>query len=300
VRKSAILLALAWLLLFPVAAQAQAAITFEQFDVQLWPEYDQPAVLVIYDFVVSAETSLPAQVNIRMPAGAQLLAVARGESGGLMNQEHDQPRREGNYDVVSFTISDRSLYHVEFYIPYTREGNKRSFIFTWPGDYAVSRFSVSMQEPVEATQIETEPNLVDVAQGQDGFIYRKTTLAEIAAGQSQTFKISYEKANETLSATSLGVQPTAPLDQPVSGQSAFMSMLPWILGGVGLALIVGGGIWYWLSGRSSSGSSKSRRRHASQAEEGSEAQVYCSQCGKRAQASDRFCRACGSRLRAAE
>jgi uncharacterized membrane protein len=74
----------------------------------------------------------------------------------------------------------------------------------------------------------------------------------------------------------------------------------YILGFLGILLIVVGLVWYWQSGTSAE-SANSRRRHgshsASDTSSGSEGQIYCHECGKRAQPADKFCRACGVRLR---
>jgi hypothetical protein len=294
-RKFAILFVIVLLVLMPTSAHAQSAVTFEELTIQLWPEYDQPNVLVLYDFVVSSNTPLPAQINLQLPPEAQFSAIARHESGSLIKLEYDLPKSVGNHGVVSFLVPDRSTYRVEFYMPYDRKAQTRSFLFTWPGDYAVSKLNVSLQEPVGATNVTSDP-ATNSEIGQDGFTYHFTTLKNVPNGQNLVFKFSYAKDNETLTG---GVQSAAPLDQ-ASGQASFMNFLPWILGGLGVALIVGGGVWYWLSGRASGGNSTSRKRHASRAEEAEGAEIYCSQCGKRAQSSDRFCRACGAKLRPAE
>jgi hypothetical protein len=83
-----------------------------------------------------------------------------------------------------------------------------------------------------------------------------------------------------------------------------MSYLPWGLGGLGLALLFVAGWVYWSSGKANRASAVVRKRHAvrSAAEPGEAdgGQVHCSQCGKRAQPGDRFCRACGARIRRGE
>lgn len=289
-RVMCLLLVLASLLPLPGLARAQSAVVFESLNVQFWPDFDQPSVLVLYDFVIAAETPLPAQVNIRMPAGAQLFAVARAEAGELMNVEHAPPVQEGNYSVVTFVVTDRLTYRVEFYIPYVQQEQKRTFIYTWPGDYAVASFRMVLQEPTGATNVMTEPDMTSLGTGADGFVYRALSAQDIKSGEQVVLKVNYDNPRSSLSADR--PKPSASLES----SPPFMSFLPWVLGGMGLILILGGGAWYWLSGRSS-GSGRARRRHAAQAEEDATASAYCSQCGKRAQTGDRFCRACGTKLR---
>ncbi len=291
-RKSVILLVLLSLLTFPTFARAQSGVAFEKLTIQFWPDFDQPSVLVIYDFIVSSETPLPAQVNIRMPAGAQLFAVARDEAGMLMNVEHDQPVQEGNYSVVSFVVTDRLTYRLEFYIPYVLQGQMRTFMYTWPGDYAVASFRMLLQEPMGASNIATQPDMAEVIPGSDGFTYRALSAQDVKAGAGLSLKVSYDSKNG---------QPFIEKPQasaPLEPSQPLMSFLPWILGGVGVVLIVGGGVWYWLSGRSgSSEAGRARKRHVSREEENASAAAYCSQCGKRTQSNDRFCRACGAKIR---
>lgn len=300
-RKGILLLAIALLFLAPSAARAQAAAAFDQLTIQLWPEYDRSAVLAIYEFSVSPETPLPASITLKMPAGAELLAVARQESGGLMNLEYELPEQVGDFQPIRFSVTDRSSYHLEFYFPYTRQGQKRNFLYSWPGDYAVTTLKISIQEPVGATNVTTDPAMTLAGPAEDGFTYHSISTKNASAGNILTFNFSYDKSDDALSSTSRGVQPTAPLDQPISGQSSYTVFLPWIFGGLGVVLIAGGGFWYWLSGRASGGGSgSSRKRHASRAAEEAGAEIYCTGCGKRAQSNDRFCRACGTRLRTRE
>jgi len=71
------------LVLFTLSGKARAAsdVTLENLTIQLWPDHDQLAVLVIYDFVLDANTPLPAALHFRIPLNANLAEVSR-ESGG--------------------------------------------------------------------------------------------------------------------------------------------------------------------------------------------------------------------------
>lgn len=290
-RRVALLFGLMLLLAIPGPVRAQSEVAFESLTIELWPDFDQPAVLVLYELVLSRETPLPAQVNIRMPAGAQLFALAKAESDELMNVEHAPPTQEGNYSVVSFVVSDRLTYRVEFYVPYIQREQQRAFIYAWPGDYKVSSFTMLLQEPLAAANLLTDPEMTGKITRDDGLTYRSLTVQNLEAGERLALKVSYDNPRGELSAARPQASSSLEPSQP------FIPLLPWFLGGLGLALILGGGAWYWLSGRSSSETGRARKRHASQAEEEPAASAYCSQCGKRAQPSDRFCRACGTKLR---
>ena len=73
------LLTLLLLLLFaalPVAAQTEVT-QLDTLTVELWPDYDRPAMLVILTGTLPESATLPATVTIPLPAGAEINAVAR-------------------------------------------------------------------------------------------------------------------------------------------------------------------------------------------------------------------------------
>lgn len=209
-----------------------------------------------------------------------------------MNVEHAPPVQEGNYSVVTFVVTDRLTYRVEFYIPYVQQEQKRAFIYAWPGDYPVTSFKMVLQEPLAAANILTEPEMIGKEPREDGLAYRSLAAQNLKSGERIALKVNYDNPRSQLSAAR--PKPSASLES----SPPIMPFLPWILGGMGLILILGGGAWYWLSGRSSSaGTGRARRRHTAQTDDDATASAYCSQCGKRAQPGDRFCRACGTKLR---
>ena len=301
-----ILLGLFALMLFalPVGAGAATNVTLENLTIQLWPDYDRLAVLVIYDFLPDANTALPVTVSFQMPSNAELVAVAKNSNGALLTVEHELPVPQGNNSVVTFTLSEKTVYHLEYYLPYTQAGKVRNFVFTWPGDYAVKALSVALQKPSAATNIITDPVLTEIVPDKSGFAYQSIAVNNLAAQEIFTLTVRYQNENDTLTASTLSVQPSAPLTENVPGQVSLTAYLPWVLAGLALVLIVGGIGWYWYSSRGSASPAKGRRRKPVRQEtprdEGNDAQVYCHQCGKRARSDDRFCRTCGAQLRQGE
>jgi hypothetical protein len=294
-----ILLVVCALLAFnPTAAAAQvAAPVLEELVIQVWPEYDQPAALVIYDFRV-AQSALPVTLQIRVPKDGNIFAVAQSTSEGLMNVPYEPPVTIGEYDVVTLTLTDPTMYRVEYYAPLVRSGaTLRQYTLKWPGDYAVSELKMFVQKPVGAQNLSTLPAMPEMP-GADGFIYAQQVFNNLPAGQPFSVAIEYEKEDDLLSIASRPVSTAGGLESAQGSTFSLSAALPWIAGGLGLALVIGGLTWYWQSGRTTSGAREARRkRHVARAAPPESEHVYCSQCGKRAEESDRFCRACGARLR---
>ena len=64
------------LMVFPSTVGAQGGTKLDALNIELWSEYDKPSMLVINQFVVSQDTSLPASVTLRFPKDGNLIAVA--------------------------------------------------------------------------------------------------------------------------------------------------------------------------------------------------------------------------------
>jgi uncharacterized OB-fold protein len=76
-------------------------------------------------------------------------------------------------------------------------------------------------------------------------------------------------------------------------------ILPWVLVGIGLLLIGAGIVGFVTWQRGSQMTKAIKRQKPRQQKEGEDEFIYCSQCGKRAQPGDVFCRTCGTRLKRA-
>jgi hypothetical protein len=284
---------------FTVLAQDDAS--FSKLEIDLWPEYDRPEVLVIYRISLDPATSLPADLTLRIPADAQVNAVAaRQADGGLFNIAYDRTV-SGDWAEISFNASLPDV-QMEYYDPnLVKDGSTRQYKYRWPGDYAVEALDMEVQQPVGAANLTTSPALGVGTPGGDGLVYYRSSVGALPVGQEFDLSLSYEKASEEFSAAGLQVQPSAPVDDMAgSWLTQFLTVLPWGLLTMGVLLLIGGGIWFWQSGKRKNQASQSqRRRHkpAQAAASTPEGQIYCHSCGKRAGAGDRFCRACGTRLR---
>ena len=105
-RKLIMFLLLGMFLAFPFSASAQSGAEFSSVTLQLWPEYDDPSMLVIVDFTVAESTPLPTVLTFRIPAEANLIAVASDAGNGqFMNVPYDQPTIDGEYKVFSMAGS---------------------------------------------------------------------------------------------------------------------------------------------------------------------------------------------------
>lgn len=281
------------LLLMPVPANAQGGIGLETFNVQLWPEFDQPSMLVIFDFTLAEGTSLPINISIRIPEDATLIAVAYAPSGSLLNVPYQEPVVDDGWQVLTFTADTNAVYHIEYYAPLAREDSQRQYLYLWPGDHAVENFVVGIKIPVDTTEYSTDPQMDLGAPAENGQTVIQWSTTNLEAGEELPIQLTYTKTSDRLSISDQPLE-TGIVDENTAGRISLSNYLPYILGGLGILLIFTGGLYFW---QTSKGKRSPRLRHPARDEELTVGEVYCHQCGKRAQPADRFCRTCGTRLR---
>lgn len=307
--------------LFPRQAQARAAaamqtpLTFDSVSIRLWPEFDRPTMLVIYDIALPQGTPLPTFLTFRIPA-----TVGEPNGYGYYVSNQDKPVQdregylyEGSGDWATVTFRVNSLRAtLEYYDPaLSKDGSARHFEYLWPADYPTSALDISIQEPASAENMRLSGDSQKATET-DGLTYYHLTLGPRTAGETYRLTIDYERSTDRLSVENMQVQPVYPLPAPNP-----LRLLPWLLAVLGGILLLGGvGVyWYLQSGHanplfaSKSAATRGqkhpffRRRHRSSPLPESalpppEDGIYCHQCGKRAGVGDRFCRSCGTQLRA--
>ena len=74
-------------LFVPVLTRAQQDIPFSSVEVDLWPEFDRPTMLVIYHITLPAQAKLPAPMSLRIPAsvGTPNAVAAKQPDGALVD-----------------------------------------------------------------------------------------------------------------------------------------------------------------------------------------------------------------------
>jgi hypothetical protein len=293
-----ILTLLLGLILFPASAGAQGEPKMEEINIELWSEYDQPSMLVVYEFILSQETSLPAEVTLRFPNEGNLVAVAVGENGELFNKSFTGPVKQEDWQTIKITAESYNPHRIEYYQSLTMNENKRQFKYQWFGDYYAKKFTVNVLIPADSTDLVTSPGLETTGTTSNGLMITGTlTRQDLRMMNLFQFEMEYQRTSTSLTKpeTTTQLEPAAPVDESTPGRVSIAN-LPWIIGGFGLALIGIALFSYWRSTQAQSSESQPRRRrHKPEGDE--EGQAYCHECGARAQAGDRFCRTCGSRLR---
>ena len=288
----------------PVAAQVTPT-ELEWLTVDIWPDFDRPEVLVLLTGSLPSAVTPPVEIVIPLPDGATVNAVARIDDTDSMLADLDP---QIGTEFVAFSLPNRR-FRVEYYAPYEAEGLDRSFTFDWLApELNVRDLSLAVQQPALAMDMETDPPAEAVTQGNDQLDYHNLPDTEVPAGEPYVVDVAYTMSEERLTISTVENMPaeaeTASTD---IGESAGLDLdWPVVLGIVGGLLILLALAWqlFWdrLAGSGSPprkprpARGQPQRRPAPRSSEGKAR--FCHNCGERAQPDDRFCRECGTQLKA--
>lgn len=289
------------LIAFSIPGQAQSEITIEEMQVKIWPEYDQPSVLVINNIFLSGDVKFPARINFNIPkdVGAPHSVAVRELDGQLYLLDYDTTT-SGEWTQLTFTSPYAEIW-IEYYDPSLDVSkDQRTYEFEWVGEYLVKNLSLEVQQPITATNMSFKESMGQARAGGDGLTYFTTNVGEVKANSKITLNLEYTKTDNTLSSSmTVPVQPVTPLtDEPIQGKTSFTQILPFIIAGVGLVVLVIGVLWYL--GRQKEILPKTRPRHVVSRKTSSHSEgngIFCHRCGRRADSGDVFCRSCGTKLK---
>jgi hypothetical protein len=300
----------------PSHVDAQTTVgTIESLAVDIWPDYDRPSVLILLTGFLPASTPLPATITVPVPEDIELNAVARiTDEGDLFA---DITFDESVNGQVTLTTPD-PRFRIEYYMPYNLDGNERTFTFDWQADVDVTELLVSVQQPVAAENLTTDPAEFSVTTRQDGFQYHNLSPIEVPAGDAFSLQVSYSRTVTQLSAellqpavdidTTTNSQPEAPTGTPLNWQTILLISVGVAILAVGAWMIFGERL---VAARQVPNKARSMpvptRPKARQAEREQRQETadsapptlvqFCHRCGQKSDPDDHFCRSCGTRLK---
>ena len=238
-------------LLFALPASAQGPVTLDSLKVALWPEFDDPRLLVIIDGALPAGG---ATVRVPVPAGAVVNAVATLGADGTFLQEPAQTSQDGSgYQIVTLTPANTS-FRVEYYQPLSANGDQRQASFDLPSGYLTSNdVSISVLLPPDASNVSSDPAMDSAGTSAAGSPLLQRQIGTLAADTAISQSLSYANPTGALTNSEDARLQATPQTAPAAAATganaanpAASRQLIVILGAAAaITFIAGGFFWLW-------------------------------------------------------
>lgn len=206
----ALLMALALVLLtVPLSpASASGDMTMKDFSISVWPEYDDPRVLVIYQgtFVNTTGTDLPQNtvVKFNIPKGAEIGMACELVDGGGHSCQPYKTDDKGDYVQLSWKTTKLLKAGVEYpvflefyYNPFKGATTDKKFDYKFIPTYTIQKLDLALKQPLKATDFKIDPAPASAGQDNEKFTNHYYTWNNLTVNDKDkvTLKISYTKTD---------------------------------------------------------------------------------------------------------
>ena len=190
-----VLSALALALMWPHPAAA-ADLSATQMRVSVWPEYDDPRVLVIHEASLDPSVQLPAEVSFNIPKQVEVGMACEVDRGGGHACKGYGLVDQGDYQTLTYWVESQHTIFLEYYYVAFASGDPdRSFDFTFRPSFFVKSLDLEVQEPLRSTGFSLEPTLPQTSRDSQGIAYHRQSYTDVSVDQPLKVTVSYTKTD---------------------------------------------------------------------------------------------------------
>ncbi|MBI4675249.1 MAG: zinc ribbon domain-containing protein [Chloroflexi bacterium] len=281
----------------PSFSFAQTPDRIGSLDISVWPEFDDPRVLVQYDGTLVAQNNYPRELSFYIPASATLVATAyKDESQQYLNTEPPTVTDAGNGLKRVSLKTPKPNFHLEYYNDAIKGAPDKQFDFVYTASLPADSVQIQVQQPLKADNFKTAPAAALVSEGMHGFKYHIFNYPGLAADQVLKLQINYTKTDPNPSMQNVVPPETAPQSNPADAAVASDPQRLYMMVGIGIAVALGLLLlWFWYTRRQPRLAFAGSNSGAASSKKAERASGFCSQCGNGLHAGDNFCPKCGAK-----
>jgi mono/diheme cytochrome c family protein len=279
----------------PATPTTPAAWRIARMRLSIWPEYDDPRVLMIIRGEIEPPNALPATLNLPIPKDAELIGAGMiSEQNALLNHPHQVIPGEA-HDTLTITLPVPGFFAEWYYDPWTSREAKRQFTYTFTPPYPIDQLEVDIQQPYEAIDFRTTPEEMGQHVDGQGGKYALFSYRDLAAHAPLTFTVTYIKKTDRPSVTKRQPMPDGEIATALLRQKTIVafSLLAGFTGIYASCVVV------WRNYRRHRTSPSAPATQLPPLTTSSSVALrpnFCSDCGRKLQSADLFCPGCGRSL----
>lgn len=273
--------------------------TFSTLNVDIWPEHDDPRLLVIYRGQLSAGVPLPHTLTFSIPPGGQVNAAAYRTGDGRLLSTPYQYRQESDRLQVTFAVPERE-FQFEYYLDAISPPPQRSFSLGLVFPLMAESLRIVVEQPMRSSGFTLVPPAGGTAVTNGGFTHHIYAPGMWPEGKPWNVRATYTKEDSNPSLLRVVQTPQAEAPPQPRPGAPRLRWLWGIVAAAALVLIGAAAFWYRRRARVSPGP-RPAERVVQEPEPvgqrpGAPGRAYCGNCGARARPRDRFCSRCGRPL----
>lgn len=290
-------------MLAAMSAPAQAAeVKATQMKVSVWPEYDDPRVLVIYQGDLDPSVQLPVDVTYNIPKGAEIGMACEVDAGGGHACKPYTLVDKGDYQALTYKVEAQHKIFFEYYYDAFAAGtDARAFDFVLRPGFPAATTTIEVQEPLRSTGFTLDPALSQVTTDSEGLTYhlQDFSVSALPVDEPFTVKVAYSKTDTDPSVKKASNDSAQPGQASAAGGGSNNNALFIVIAALAFGALVFGGYKAFrpttaTSNRGNrSSASRTARSRTPRGRGTVSTSKYCVSCGTQLHREDRFCSECG-------
>ncbi len=167
-------------------------LTIGRMKVAIWPEYDDPGVLVIYDGRFAEPSRFPLKTSFFLPKDAVISdACSLSPKGQHFCQLYETVNR-GEFNEVLLYLPFPNFYLSFHTYPDIEKTDNRTFDYLVRTNHKIEKLEMDIQQPLRTTAFTISPASEDTSMIKD-FNHFKYTYSPVSSGENKLFNIAYNK-----------------------------------------------------------------------------------------------------------
>jgi len=210
--------------------------------VAIWPEYDDPGVLVIYDGRFVDNGSFPAETSFFLPQGAVISDACSLSPKGQHFCQLFKQENIGDLEEVRLKLPYPNFY-LSFHIdPFEGDGSVRNLSYKLTTNHRIRKLEIDIQEPLRAEGFVVTPEAHRLEETK-GLKHYRYYMDKPQKGVDIPFEINYKKedkrpsVNIKYSPMSMSIEGDGMSTSPHEERGNFVKLL-YVLAVGGLSLVL--------------------------------------------------------------